>query len=114
MGSNHPDRTVQWSRQALQVDNLLQQLTQDKPKWAKAVKYHYTEPGDVRLQAQKLNLAKSTYHDRIQKGREWLGQKLYQLNWYYLPICIDLWNADFSTDESLDDLFLKQRYKRGN
>lgn len=32
MGSNHPDRTVQWSRQALQVDNLLQQLTQDKPK----------------------------------------------------------------------------------
>ena len=70
----------QWPYEVEQVDELINKLHRLKPKWAKAVIWHYTEPGDIRQQAKAHGLAKSTYHEQCQKGKHWIGQKLYQLH----------------------------------
>ena len=69
---------VRWPYEAELVDSLINKLHQIKPKWANAVKWHYTEPGDIRQRAKAHGLAKSTYHEQCQKGKLWIGQKLYQ------------------------------------
>lgn len=73
-------RGVQWSADAAHIDRLINQLYQQKPKWASAIMWHYTEPGDIRGQASTHGLAKSTYHEQIQKGREWLGREWRRLH----------------------------------
>ena len=70
----------QWPYEVERVDELINKLHRVKPKWADAVKWHYTEPGDIRQQAKAHGLAKSTYHEQCQKGKYWIGQKLYQLH----------------------------------
>jgi hypothetical protein len=67
---------VQWPREIEQVDSLINELHKLKPKWANAIKWRYTEPGDIRQQAKAHRLAKSTYYERFQHGIEWLGQRL--------------------------------------
>lgn len=54
---------VRWPYEAELVDGLINKLHQVKPKWANAVKRHYTEPGDIRQQVKAHGLAKSTYHE---------------------------------------------------
>ena len=49
-----------------------------KPKWAQAVKWHYTEPGSTRDQAWRHGLHKSTYHERLDEGRAWIAKQLKQ------------------------------------
>lgn len=73
-------REPEWPKEALVVDELINKLYKIKPKWANAVKWHYTEPGDIRQQAKTHDLAKSTYHEQCQKGKHWIGCKLYQVH----------------------------------
>ncbi len=70
----------QWPYEVERVDELINKLHRVKSKWANAVKWHYMEPGDIRQQARARGLAKSTYHEQCQKGKHWIGRKLYQLH----------------------------------
>lgn len=76
-GSRHE---IRWTDNADQVDRLINKLSKVKPKWANAVKWHYTEPGDIRQQAKVHGLPKSTYFERFQHGRQWLGREFYRLH----------------------------------
>ena len=70
------NRGLQWPRPAECADQLINELGKYKPKWAQAVKWHYTEPGSIREQAVWHRLYKSTYHERIDKGRKWIAERL--------------------------------------
>ena len=69
---------IQWPNEVEKIDRLIGKLHRVKPKWATAVKQRYTETGDIRQQAKKHDLPKSTYYEQFQHGREWLGQEFYR------------------------------------
>ena len=72
------NRGLQWPKAAEYADQLIGQLGKYKPKWAQAVKWHYTEPGSIRDQAGAHGLRKSTYHERLDEGRTWIAERLKQ------------------------------------
>jgi len=69
---------IRWPRHATQTDKLINQLSHIKPKWAKALTWYYTEFGNLRQNAHAHNMAKSTFHEQVQKGRHWIAQNLRQ------------------------------------
>lgn len=71
---------LQWLSEVEHLDYLINVLHKEKPKWAKAVKLHYTVQGDIRKQAETQSLPKSTYFEQFQHGRDWLGQEFYRLH----------------------------------
>ena len=75
--------SVYWPPQAEQVDQLIGQLIKTRPKWGQALKAYYTatmKDDSVRTLAKAKGVSKSTYHEQIQKGREWIGLKLRNLH----------------------------------
>ena len=74
---------IQWPAEAEQMDTLLGELIKIRPKWGQAIKIYYTaaiEDDSVRTLAKAKGVSKSTYHEQIQKGREWIGLKLRSLH----------------------------------
>lgn len=69
---------IRWPRHATQTDKLINQLSHIKPKWAKALTWQYSEFGNLRQKAHAHNIAKSTFHEQVQKGRHWIAQNLRQ------------------------------------
>jgi len=69
------DPRVHWTPEASAIDDLINRLAKYKRQWANAVMHYYTHPGHVRQQAAEMNLPKSTYHERVQKGRHWIANE---------------------------------------
>ncbi len=66
----------QWPAITDHADRLIGQLSQYRPKWAEAIKWHYINIGTVREKAEKHGLYKSTYYDRLRKGQHWIAKQL--------------------------------------
>ena len=73
---NTPTHVKAWPSIATRIDQLIEILAKKKPTWAAAIKWHYTTPGTIREQAIALGKSKSTYHDQVRKGRQWIVRQL--------------------------------------
>jgi len=54
-----------------------------KPAWGQAIKAYYTSDvakNKVRVIAAKQNVSKSTFHDRLQNGRNWIDTEIKYLH----------------------------------
>ena len=69
-------KEVCWPTTVECADQLINQLSKYKPKWAQAIKWHYTEPDSLREQAERHHLGKSNYHEQIVNGRTWIAEHL--------------------------------------
>lgn len=68
-----------WSGNLEKLDELIGQLIRTKPAWGKAVKAYYTSDvvkNKVRKIAAQQQLSKSTFHDRLQNGRQWIDGEM--------------------------------------
>ena len=72
-------RQVVWPDKYKKLDMLIGKLIQSKPAWGKAVKDYYTSDvakNKVRMVAAKQRVSKSTFHDRLQRGRDWIDYEI--------------------------------------
>lgn len=72
----HNPNWVCWTRQAQTLDTLLNELGQHKPNWAHALVDYYLNDRNIRQLAKKHGISKSTFHERLQRGRHWIDTKL--------------------------------------
>ncbi|MCP4473931.1 MAG: hypothetical protein GY821_05070 [Gammaproteobacteria bacterium] len=77
IATNHRS-AIAWQTHLAQLDQMINTLGQTHPKWGQALMHHYTQPGNLRQQANQCGLPKSTFHERLQKARQWLGVKIRQ------------------------------------
>jgi hypothetical protein len=82
LGINLPSthQGVPWIYETERIDELINELSKLKPKWAKALIRRYTEPSNVREQAKACGLPKSTFHEHFQKGENWVAQEMRSLH----------------------------------
>lgn len=71
------------NEQAEEMNTLIEQLAEQKPKgagkpqWAKIIRIHYTmQDKDIAERIQSTFLAKATYYRYLQDAQEWLSQYL--------------------------------------
>ncbi|PIQ44095.1 MAG: hypothetical protein COV52_02300 [Gammaproteobacteria bacterium CG11_big_fil_rev_8_21_14_0_20_46_22] len=72
-------RQVVWPDKYKKLDTLIGNLIRTKPAWGKAVKDYYTSgiaKNKVRMIAAKQRVSKSTFHDRLQHGRDWINDEM--------------------------------------
>lgn len=68
-----------WPSKLEKLDELIGELIRTKPAWGKAIEAYYTSSiikNKVRIVAVQQKLSKSTFHDRLQNGRNWIDDKM--------------------------------------
>ncbi|PIR11338.1 MAG: hypothetical protein COV52_04350 [Gammaproteobacteria bacterium CG11_big_fil_rev_8_21_14_0_20_46_22] len=68
-----------WPSKLEKLDELIGELIKTKPAWGKAIKAYYTSDvvkNKVRMIAAQEKISKSTFHDRLQRGRDWIDYEM--------------------------------------
>jgi len=69
-------KQLKWPLIIEQADKLIGQLSKYKPRWAETLKWRYLKAGTIRGKAKQQGLYKSTYYERLTKGRLWMAKQL--------------------------------------
>jgi hypothetical protein len=81
--SNQATGQLPWPSKLEQLDDLVGKLIRTKPAWGQAIKAYYTSTvakNKVRVIATHQNISKSTFHDRLQNGRNWISDEIKYLH----------------------------------